>query len=152
MTSKDKPEIVDILRNTPEFNPAEVIVAEELIDCYLNDGLSSGYIVLVAEVNSSVLGYICYGPTPLTEGAWDLYWAAVAREEQGKGIGKALLIQAETEIRNQGGRMAIIETSSKPEYEKTRRFHVSNGYQIVGRIPDFYADSDDKLIFVKRLK
>ena len=152
MTSRDKPEIVEILRNTPEFNPAEVNVAEELLDSYLNDDQSSGYIVLVALVNSSVVGYICYGPTPLTEGTWDLYWAAVAREERGKGIGKALFIRAEKEIRRQGGRLAIIETSSKPEYEKTRQFHFSNGYRIVGRIPDFYADGDDKLIFLKHLR
>ncbi|MCJ7520725.1 MAG: GNAT family N-acetyltransferase [Dehalococcoidia bacterium] len=152
MSKKDKPEIMEILRHTPEFNPAEVMVAEELLDSYLRDGYSSGYSVLIAEVNSSVVGYICYGPTPLTEGTWDLYWAAVAREEQGKGIGKALLIQAENDIKKQGGRLAIIETSSKPEYEKTRQFHHSNGYQIVGRIADFYAPGDDKLIFSKRLK
>jgi predicted N-acetyltransferase YhbS len=152
MTKKDKPEIMEILRDTPEFNPAEVTVAAELLDSYLRDSDLSGYSVLVAEVNSSVVGYICYGPTPLTGGTWDLYWAAVARNEQSKGIGAALVAQAENEIKKHGGRLAIIETSSKPEYEKTRCFHHANGYEIVGRIPDFYCPGDDKLIFLKRLK
>ena len=152
MAPKDKPVIVEILSHTPEFNPAEVKIAEELLDSYLGDGEGSGYIVLVAEKNSSVVGYICYGPTPLTEGTWDLYWLAVAGKEQGAGVGTALLVQAENDIKKNGGRLAIIETSSKPGYTKTRRFHVANGYQIVGRIEDFYAPGDDKLIFSKRLK
>ena len=127
-------------------------VAEELIDCYLDDPVGSGYYILVAEVNSTVTGYICYGPTPLTEGTWDIYWEAVARERQGQGIGSALTKSAEKEITKAQGRLAIIETSSIPAYEKTRHFHLSHGYEVICRIPDFYAPGDDKLILQKRLK
>ncbi len=127
-------------------------VAEELIDSYLEDSVGSGYHILVAEVDSAVTGYICYGPTPLTEGTWDIYWMAVAPEKQGQGIGSALMKSAEKEIVRDKGRLAIIETSSTPGYEKTRRFHISHGYKIVARIPDFYAPGDDKLILQKRLK
>ena len=151
MTGADKPAIMRILKVTPEFSPAEVLVAEEVIDAYLHDPSRSGYHILVAEVNSSIVGYICYGPTPLTEGTWDIYWLAVALEEQGRGIGSALMASAEGEIRQAKGRLALIETSSKPGYEKTRRFHYSQGYEIACRIPDFYALGDDKLVFLKRL-
>ena len=126
-------------------------VAEELIDCYLNDPSGSGYHILVAEVDSTVAGYICYGLTPLTEGTWDIYWEAIAREKQGQGIGSALMKSAEKEIVKAKGRLAIIETSSIPAYEKTRNFHLSQGYEIVARIPDFYAPGDDRLILQKRL-
>jgi len=129
-----------------------VTVAEELIDCYLDDPSGSGYQVLVAEVDSTVTGYICFGPTPLTEGTWDLYWEAVNRERQGQGIGSALTKSAEEEIVKAKGRLAIIETSSTPAYERTRRFHIAQGYQIIARIPDFYAPGDDKLIMQKRLR
>jgi ribosomal protein S18 acetylase RimI-like enzyme len=152
MTSRDKPAIMQILQATPEFKPDEVVVAEEILDSYLSDPSGSGYHVLVAEVGSSVVGYICYGSTPLTEGTWDMYWLAVAANEQRRGIGRALLALAEGKIKEAQGRLAIIETSSKPEYEKTRRFHYSQGYQVVGRISDFYAPGDDKLIFQKRLR
>ena len=81
---------MQILRDTPEFKPSEVAVAEEVIECYLNGPLGSGYHILVAEADS-VAGYICYGPTPMTEGTWDLYWEAVARERRGQGIGSALM-------------------------------------------------------------
>jgi ribosomal protein S18 acetylase RimI-like enzyme len=152
MTSRDKPAIVQILRATSEFKPAEVVVAEEVLDSYLSNPSGTGYQVLVAEVGSSIVGYICYGPTPLTEGTWDIYWLAVAANEQRRGIGRALLALAEDKIREAQGRLAIIETSSKPEYERTRRFHYLQGYQVAGRIGDFYAPGDDKLIFQKRLK
>ncbi|MBI2328937.1 MAG: GNAT family N-acetyltransferase [Chloroflexi bacterium] len=141
-----------ILQNTPEFKPSEVVVAEEVIDSYLHDPIASGYYTLVAEIGSTVVGYICYGPTPLTEGTWDLYWAAVTREERGQGIGSALWKAAEAEIKQAQGRLAIIETSSTSEYENTRRFHLGRGYGEIARIPDFYAPGDDKLILQKRLR
>jgi ribosomal protein S18 acetylase RimI-like enzyme len=128
------------------------MVAEELIDCYLQYQSSSGYHILVAEVDSTVTGYICYGSAPLTEGTWDVYWVAVARERQGQGIGSALMKSAEKDIVRAKGRLSIIETSSTPAYEKTRHFHLSQGYEIVARIPDFYTPGDDKLILQKRLR
>ena len=151
MAGQDKPAIMAILQDTPEFKPEELTVAEEVIDSYLVDYKGSGYRILVAEFSTQVVGYICYGPTPLTSGTWDLYWAAVARRWRGKGAGKALWEAAEHKIRQSSGRLAIIETSSKPEYEETRRFHSSRGYQLTCRVADFYAPGDDKLIFTKPL-
>lgn len=152
MAHEDKARITKILRSTREFKPFEVDVAEELIDSYLQDPFGSGYHILVAEVDSTVTGYICYGPTPMTEGTWDLYWEAVAPEKQGQGIGSALMKSAEKEIVKAKGRLAIIETSSTPAYEKTRHFHLGHGYEIVACIPDFYAPGDDKLLLQKRLR
>jgi GNAT superfamily N-acetyltransferase len=152
MSGADRPPITKILRDTPEFKPSEVAVAEELIDSYLDDPAGSGYHILVAEVNSTVEGYICFGTTPLTEATWDVYWMAVARGKQGQGIGSALLKSAEKEIMKGQGKLSIIETSSTPAYEKTRNFHLSQGYEVVCRIPDFYAPGDDKLIMQKRLR
>jgi ribosomal protein S18 acetylase RimI-like enzyme len=129
-----------------------VAVAEELIDSYLDDPSGSGYYILVAEADSTVEGYICFGSTPLTDGTWDIYWMAVAREKQGQGIGSALIRSAEEEIIKDQGRLSMIETSSTPAYEKTRNFHLGHGYEIVACVPDFYAPGDDKLIMQKRLR
>lgn len=152
MTALDKPEIMQILRIIPEFVPMEVVVAEEVIDAYLKDPIGSGYHILIAEMESVIAGYICYGPTPLTEGTWDIYWIATNPGQQGRGIGKALIEFAEEKIRQGQGRLVFIETASKPEYEKTRRFHCSRGYELVSQIADFYAPGDDKMIFQKKIK
>jgi ribosomal protein S18 acetylase RimI-like enzyme len=143
--------LIQILRNTPEFKPSEVAVAEEVIDSYLRDPRDSGYYVFVAEVESAVAGYICYGPTPLTENTWDIYWIAVSAGKQGRGIGGTLVSRAEEEIMEARGRLVVIETSSQPQYEKARRFHMNHGYEVVARVPDFYAPGDDRLILQKRL-
>jgi len=141
-----------ILQNTPEFKPSEVVVAEELIDSCLRDPGHSGYYTLVAEVGSAIAGYICYGPTPLTDGTWDIYWMAVTREERGQGIGSALVEAAEKEIARAEGRLSIIETSSMVTYEKARRFYLNHGYKVIASVPDFYTAGDDKLILQKRLR
>ena len=151
MAPGDKAAVMAILKATPEFTPGEVIVAEELIDSHLSDPVDSGYLILVAEVDSEVAGYICWGLTPLTEGTWDIYWIATARAKQGQGIGTALLASVETKIKEVRGRLVLIETSSKPGYEKTERFYRSHGYELICRIPDFYSPGDDKLILQKRL-
>jgi len=140
-----------LLRNTPEFESHEVAVAEELLDSYLAFSTNSGYYVLIAEIDSRSIGYICYGPVPVAKGSWDIYWMAVARQEQNKGIGKALLLSAEENIRQEQGRLSFIETSAKPGYEKTRRFYISRGYRQVCRIADFYSIGDDKIIFQKSI-
>ena len=151
MIRRDRPFVIELLKATPEFKPAEVVVAEEVIDSYLFDPVESGYYIAVSEKGPGIVGYICYGPTPLTEGTWDIYWLAVAPSQQRSGIGSALMHYAEEKIRKARGRLAIIETSGTPEYEKTRRFHTSQGYEMVARIPDFYLPGDDKIIYLKRL-
>jgi ribosomal protein S18 acetylase RimI-like enzyme len=151
MLERDKPALITLLLATPEFKPAEVVVAEEVIDSYLADPAGSGYNTLVAEDGPAISGYICYGPTPLTEGTWDIYWIAVAAGEQGKGVGGALLAYAEDKIKEAGGRLIIIETSSQAGYQKTSRFYQKHGYEAIARLPNFYASGDDKIILQKQL-
>jgi ribosomal protein S18 acetylase RimI-like enzyme len=151
MTARHKPAVMIILRDTPEFKPVEVDVAEELIDAFIEDVVKSGYLLLVGLVDARVAGYICYGPTPITTGTWDVYWMAVSKESQRHGVGKALLEAAETSIQTMQGRLIVIETSSKPNYEKAQRFYVKQGYHLVSRITDFYEPGDDKLTYLKRI-
>jgi ribosomal protein S18 acetylase RimI-like enzyme len=151
MVSLDRSSVMAMLRDTPEFKDFEVDIAAELIDAYLDQGLSSGYFILVSEVEGRVAGYICYGPTPLTTGTWDVYWMAVSQGAQRHGLGKALLAAAETDMKSRRGRLILIETSSKPNYVKAQSFYEREGYEMISRIYDFYEPGDDKLTYLKRL-
>jgi ribosomal protein S18 acetylase RimI-like enzyme len=146
-----KSAVMDILRTTSEFKTIEVDTAEELMDYYLKEGLSSGYYHLVAIADSEVTGYICYGPTPLTESTWDVYWMAVTPRKKGQGIGTSLLETAEKAIKKQQGRILLIETSDIASYEPTRKFYQYMGYEEISRIPDFYSPGDGLVVFHKRL-
>jgi len=152
MTREDRRAVLDIIQSTAMFTPEEVVVAGELIDIYLDQPQQRDYCLVVAEsADGRVVGYMSYGPTPLTDGAYDLYWMAVAREEQGRGIGRELMGWLEKTVQAEAGRMILIETSSQPKYEKTRRFYIDLDYKEVSRIPDFYRQGDDRITYVKYL-
>jgi GNAT superfamily N-acetyltransferase len=152
MTPKDKSTIRQILHNTPEFTNAEVELAIQVINDHLSDPDESGYFILVAEIGSVVAGYVCYGPTPITEGTWDVYWIAVDRDIRERGVGTQLMEAVEANIKDAKGRLILIETSSKPGYEKTNRFYQFLDYTESCRIRDFYAIGDDRITYEKRFK
>ena len=151
----DLSRIHEIVTAAGNFSDQEIAIAMELVDEALETGEESGYIVVVAEIPgaaAAVMGYACYGPTPLTEGTYDLYWIAVHPEAQGRGVGKALIRHAEEDIRSRGGRLLLIETSSREEYNATIAFYERTNYELAARIKNFYRIGDDKLIFSKELK
>ena len=150
LAQHDKPAVMGILRSTQEFEPAEVPVAEEVLDsCLASPG--NGYQSLVAEEHGAPLGFICFGMIPLTIAAYDVYWLAVKKGQRRQGVGRALLVKAETEIKIAGGYLVLIETSSKPGYRPARSFYRRCGYQAVSRIRDFYAPGDHRVTFAKKL-
>ncbi|GAC1516131.1 MAG: N-acetyltransferase [Gemmatimonadaceae bacterium] len=150
----DRAAVRAVLESSPNFTAAETAVAVELVDEYLADGEDSGYLLFVVDApggSSGVAGYVCIGPTPLTEGTYDLYWIAVHHAAQGRGFGRHLLGFAEEEVRRRGGRLLLIETSSQEGYAGTLRFYERAGYLLEARIRDFYRPDDDKLVFAKRV-
>lgn len=150
MKEEDREAVLNIVRATDMFTPAEVAVAEEQIDIYLYQPAQRDYrIVVIENPSGEVVGFLSYGPTPLTEGTYDLYWMAVDPKAQGQGYGKELVRWLEKEVQAEEGRMVVIETSSQPRYQPTRKFYQGLQYQEVARIHDFYKSGDDRIIFVK---
>ena len=87
----------------------------------------------------------------MTKGTFDLYWIAVDPARQGRGIGRELLRAAEEAILAEGGRLLLVETAGKPAYAPTRAAYLAWGYTEVARVPDFYEDGDDKIVYARRL-
>jgi GNAT superfamily N-acetyltransferase len=150
MQAGDKDAVLGLIRATGFFTDAEVGVAEELMDVYLERPDQKDYGVVVVENDrGGPAGYMTWGPTPLAEDAYDLYWMAVAPSEQGRGRGKELVRWLEAEVGRRNGRMLIIETSSQPKYHGTRQFYIDLEYKEVARVPDFYRAGDDRVIYAK---
>src|SRR5690242_7536628 len=130
-----------LLRQIEQFKPDEVTVAEELIEASIRDPQGSGYETLVAldEQGSEarVVGYVCFGPTPMTAATWDLYWIAVSPTLQGKGLGKRLYAGFVEAIRARGGRQVRIETSSQEIYAATGGFYERLSFELAGKLRDF---------------
>jgi ribosomal protein S18 acetylase RimI-like enzyme len=147
----DREGVRELLVSTGFFHPFEIDVAIELIDDRLRKGEKSEYLFIFADVGRKPAGYICYGPITMTERRFDLYWIAVHNSLRGKGVGKLLFREAENHMRKLGGQYIFSETSSRDVYLPTREFYRKLGFREVARIPKFYADNDDKVVFMKTL-
>jgi ribosomal protein S18 acetylase RimI-like enzyme len=132
------------------FSPAEVACALELIDLALTPG-NPDYSVLVASKGKKLVGYICFGPTPMTDRTFDLYWIASAPEVRGQGVGAALVSAMEGELRRRKARLIRVETSALEAYGPTRGFYQAMQYREEARFRNFYKDSEDLIILAKRL-
>lgn len=154
--ARDRERLHQILVSVARFTDQEVVWAMDLVDQGIACGEGGEYLVYVLEQRESadpagIQGYVCYGPTPMTEGVYDLYWIAVDPKLQGQGLGQLLLRFVENEVRRRSGRMLLIETRSRQSFAPTRRFYEQSGYGEISRIKDFYRIEDDKIVFCKKL-
>lgn len=151
LLEQDLSELTAVMKSTDLFYDFEIEVALEVLQSFLDRGESSGYYCIVALNNGVCVGYAVYGPTPCTVSGWDIYWMAVKKELQGKGLGSELIKQAEQKIALQGGTTVWIETSGRPAYLPTRTFYEKHHYQKLAELPGFYAPGDSKVIYGKTI-
>ena len=152
LSEKDRAGLLSMLNKTLAFTSAEIDVAMELINIVLEDESQKDYqIYCMADDQDQAIGYICYGLTPMTQGTFDLYWIAVDPDFQEKGVGSKLLSFLEEVVKTEGGRMILADTSTIPQYEKTQKFYLKNGFQEVARIPDYYHPGNDRITFCRKL-
>jgi GNAT superfamily N-acetyltransferase len=145
----DTPVLVELIRGTGVFKPAEIVALREVLDDYHSGAASRGHRAVTSVRDGQIVGFAYYAPAAMTDGTWYLYWIAVDRSVHARGLGSELLRHAEDGVRAAGCRLFLIETSSLPHYEPTRRFYAKHGYPVWCVIRDYYADGDDMVIFAK---
>jgi GNAT superfamily N-acetyltransferase len=167
---EDRARVIELLIATAAFSSEEVAVALEIFDetfggdCrpepprYARGELREGsafafpdYELIGAYDDERLLGYACFGPTPATEGTYDMYWLAVDPSAQNRGVGRALVNWVEQELGTRRARLLVVETSSRLDYAHTREFYARGGYAEAARVRDFYAPADDRIILTTRL-
>jgi acetoin utilization deacetylase AcuC-like enzyme/GNAT superfamily N-acetyltransferase len=140
-----------LVASTGMFSTSEVDIAGELVTERLTKGIRSGYHFILAERGPGLVAYACYGQIEGTQGSFDLYWIAVAPEEQRKGLGAQVYARAEAAMRKAGAKHIYVDTSSSDRYAPTRGFYQRMGFIEEARLPDFYGPGDGKVIYVKEL-
>ncbi len=149
----DTPALIELAIATEVFLPDEVGFLREVLDD-LHAGRSGAdhqVHVWADEQTGPPVGVVYFGPNEMGDRTWDLLWISVAPNRQGEGIGGELIRFVEERIREAGGRLLIIDTSSLPRFDATHAFYRKHGYEEVARVPDFYEDGDSKVIFSKRM-
>ncbi len=132
------------------FDAQEAACVAELLQDYLTKPDHNGYYFLTALSEGRVVGFACYGPTPLTHGTFDLYSILVDPSAGRRGIGRTLMARVEAEVRKQQARLLVVDTSGREDYAGTRAFYESLGYERTAVIPGFYGPADDLIIYTRR--
>ena len=150
ITYHDRKKIFSLLRQTGVFNQKEIAVAMEIVDQVLakNDG-GDYQTFSFYDGENRFMGYICFGPIPMTDSRYDLYWIAVDRQARGKGAAAELVGFMEKQVARQGGGKIYVDTASTPPYGAARGFYEKQRYSPVCVLDDFYRKGDSKIIFMK---
>ncbi len=94
---------------------------------------------------------VYYAPEDAADRVWDLTMIAVRPALQGHGLGRALLLHVEQDLRDRGERLLLVDTSGTTRYDRTREFYQRCGYSQEARVRDYWEDGDDLVIFSKRI-
>ena len=136
------------------FMPEEMDGFDEMLSGFFDGSMPDHRWLVLQRPGESIAGAAYYAPEPFADRVWNLYFIAVAPEQQGSGTGKALISYVERQLRTLGedtARVLIVETSGRDKFERTRRFYQSHGFDEEARIREYYGPSDDKVVFGKSL-
>ena|SRR5215207_6163359 len=138
--------------STNPFRPEELACAIELLEAVLDPPEGNTYEArILVDPADRPLAYACFGHTPMTGATFDLYWMVTAAASRGQGLGKRLLAAVEEELAGRKACTIRVETSSLEGQGGALRFYRQAGYDVVGRIADFYRPGDDLITLAKRL-
>jgi ribosomal protein S18 acetylase RimI-like enzyme len=146
----DTDSLVQLADATGVFKPIEIVALREVLDDFHTTNFRHGHRAVTFEQAHETLGFAYYAPAAMTDRTWYLYWIAVTRQTQARGIGGKLLHYVEQDIASANGRVLFIETSSLSHYDLTRRFYLKHKYEQAATVPDYYADGDHMVVFRKR--
>lgn len=147
----DRERVRAIVEASGVFRPDEVPIALEVFDGAVAAPGRDYWAVGAYGDDGQLVGFAAYGPTPCTLATWDLYWIAVDPAMQGRGIGRQLMAHCEAAITAEGGRLIVVETSSRRDYAPTRAFYGRLGYAEQATIADYYAPGDSLVVYTKDL-
>ena len=155
----DRTALEQVLCSDSTFREDEIAVALELIDEAVVG--SADYWILVAEdsfdntdvtgghASNQVVGYVCYGPTPMTKSTFDLYWVVTHKQARGRGVARRLIQAMEADLER--GAAIRVETSQLEGYGAARKLYERLNYPEVCRLEDFYRPGDHLIVYYKRL-
>ncbi|MDX2162019.1 MAG: GNAT family N-acetyltransferase [bacterium] len=156
----------------PDAFPTLEDALEEVHDSFADDHISRAAFDPMAPPDHRVIGWI--GGQPSYAAVWELHPLIVRADQQGKGVGRALVADLETLVRGRGavtlmlgsddednmtslsgvdlyadlpGHIAAIRNLKRHPYT----FYEKLGYRIIGVIPDANGIGKPDILMAKRL-
>ena len=137
-----------VVLNSIELFPAEML--EDMISDYFENPNSQD-LWFTATLNETPIAIAYCAPEKFTDGTYNLYAIGVKGDLQGKRIGSQMMKFVEDELKQQGQRILIVETSGANEFLLTRKFYEDLNYNKEAVIRDFWKEGEDKVIYWKHL-
>jgi ribosomal protein S18 acetylase RimI-like enzyme len=103
---------------------------------------------LVAHIGTRPCGLLYAAPEALADRVWNALMLVVAPDARGRGVGRELMRHLERTV---DARLILVETSGVAAFAVQRAFYAGLGYTEVARLPDYYADGDAKVVFLRRV-
>ncbi|QKP77218.1 GNAT family N-acetyltransferase [Methyloligella sp. GL2] len=152
VTADDVGRVRGLLEASKLFSTAEIGLAAEMIADRLEKGVRSQYHFILTERGGALSGFACFGPIDDTEDDdYDLYWIAVAPEEQGEGLGRELYERAEAAMIKSGAKHIYAEAPNSVDFLKCRRFLQGLGFMEAARLRHFRGPGEGKVIYEKQV-
>lgn len=128
--------------------PAEYL--EGMIDDYFNNAETKDiWFTYMDDSTPVAIGYCV--PEKLTDGTYNLLAIGVMKDPQRRGIATEMMDYIEQWLRQNGGRILIVETSTDDAQTAARNFYKKISYIQEAVIRDFWRNGEDKIVFWKRL-
>ena len=147
--ARDLLALMDVARDTGLFSADELNGFTEMTKAHFAQP-SEDHHWLAAEAEA-IIGAAYVSPEEMADGVWNLWFIGVRAAQKAKGVGSALLAEAERRARQAGARLMLIETASGDDFEATRGFYTQRGYAQEATIRGYYGDGVDKVIFRRAL-
>lgn len=144
--AEDAPAILAIIEG--QFDAAGLEHVKATLDTHLTRGSKDLWFTALED---EPVGVAYCAPEPVTNGTWNLLMLWTRQDQHRKGYGSALVGQVEATLKERGVRLLIVETSGLDDFAPARSFYERCGFQQEARVRNFYAQGDDKLIYVKPL-
>ncbi|MCX7024709.1 MAG: GNAT family N-acetyltransferase [Spirochaetes bacterium] len=148
----DLHEYEQLALETGAFLDIELEIQKEALKTWEEKPGQSYFLVEIRD-GKLLAGYCLYHRSPNTEFTLDIHSFVVGRDYRGKGVGTRLLDMVEEELAvTMGSAILRIEISRKKEWIIERDFFISNGFEMIGHIPDFYETDNDYYIYAKHIR
>lgn len=149
---EDADQLVEIAVEAGLFSAEESEFLTEMLSAHFAGDGGDGHVWLTDEEDGRPCGVAFYQPAEATNGTWYVKMLAVAPNRQRSGRGGAVMRHVEDELRSDGQRVLLVETSSLDAQAPARAFYEKCGYNEVARVPDYYDAGDDMVMFCKALQ
>lgn len=131
-----------------ELFPSDYL--DEMISDYFNNAETEDHwFTFLIDEKPVAIGYCI--PEKLTEGTYNLLAIGVSQNAQRKGVASAMMEYIEQQLKQNNGRLLLVETSSDDAQMAARKLYQKIGYKQVAVIDDFWKEGEDKIVFLKQL-